>query len=468
MIFKRRQIVVFVFTLVLALSSMACFGSTQSTQTPQPPSPTSPPPPTETPIPIATSTVEIATPPVVSTFEIPVSGQVNILEINGFKDEADYWYFYGLVRNDSERTIYDLQIEVNLLDSFGTGVYSYTTNTILYYLAPGETSPFSDFTTEPFPDGETMQATLVAQNSTEAINRANLEYRGITMWVDDYNDIYLAGEVFNGNPDPVEINAIAGSLTDETGKLVTASYAYPFLDYVEPNGSGPFVMMFDAPIGQAGALTNYALYSDALITNPTSTYDISLSDKPNDYQDNNGDMHLVGSATNNNTKPMNLFLVAGAYDENRNCIDANTLYVPIPLNPGETFPYDFIMWGALDYVPAAYEAATQFNINIDWLSTYEASSQAYTLTTEDETHSFDQSIGTFNGIVVNNSGQNLTTAIVIVALYDKTSGELIATSYSFVPESMTKDASGTYEVYLYPPNDIDPANIDIVITALGQ
>jgi hypothetical protein len=45
------------------------------------------------------------------------------------------------------------------------------------------------------------------------------------MWVDDYNDIYLAGEVFNGNSDSVEINAIAGSLADETGKLVTASYA---------------------------------------------------------------------------------------------------------------------------------------------------------------------------------------------------------------------------------------------------
>ena len=74
--------------------------------------------------------------------------------------------------------------------------------------SPTSPLPFSDFTTEPFPDGETMQATAVAQNSTEAINRANLEYRGITMWVDDYNDIYLAGEVFNGNSDPVEINAM--------------------------------------------------------------------------------------------------------------------------------------------------------------------------------------------------------------------------------------------------------------------
>jgi hypothetical protein len=33
---------------------------------------------------------------------------------------------------------------------------------------------------------------------------------------------------------------------------------------------------------------------------------------------------------------------------------------------------------------------------------------------------------------------------------------------------MTNNASGTYEVYVYPPNEFNPANVNIVITALGQ
>ena len=45
--------------------------------------------------------------------------------------------------------------------------------------------------------------------------------------------------------------------------LVSASFAYPFLDYLEPNDSKPIVMMFTAPIEDADALSNYALYSDA-------------------------------------------------------------------------------------------------------------------------------------------------------------------------------------------------------------
>jgi len=484
----RRRIGLSMFTMAVALSILSCFGIVQITQpsplpsptnqiTPSPivqlspivqPSPTIQPPPTETPGPISTDTPAVATPTLVNTLAPPLTGQVNIVEINGFMDEADYWYFYGLVRNDTNRTIYDIQIEIRLMDSIGIEIYTYTTFTILNYLAPGETTPFSDFTTEPFPNGKTMQATVVGYNSTEAINRAKLEYRGITLWTDDKNDIYLAGEVFNGNADPIEINSIAGSLTDGSGKLVTASYAYPFLGYVVPNGSSPFVMVFDAPIGQADSLTNYTLFSDASTTNSASTSDISLSEKYNKYQDTNGDTHLVGSATNNTSQPISIYLVAGAYDKNGNCIDANSIFLPVPINPGQSIPYDFNMWSVLDAVPAAYDVATQFSIKIDWLSSHEAFSQSATLNTKDDTNSFNGSVGTFNGIVVNNIGYDLTTVVVIVALYEKSSGDLIATHYSYVTETMTNNSSGSYEVYLYSPYNIDPANVKIVIIALGQ
>ncbi len=193
--------------------------------------------PTDTPFPAASpTTIPIpsdtpigATPTSVSTEIPPATGQINILEINGFKDDADYWYFYGLVRNDTNQSISDLQVEVKLLDATGAVIYSYATYSMLNNLTPGESSPFSDFTTEPFPNGKTMQATVAGYNSTVAIHRANIEFRGITIWADEYNDVYLAGEVFNGNADPVDIHAIAGTLSDENGNLVTASYAYPFL-----------------------------------------------------------------------------------------------------------------------------------------------------------------------------------------------------------------------------------------------
>ena len=357
------------------------------------------------------------------------------------------------------------------MDSAGTEIYTYKTTSILYYLAPGENSPFSDFTTEPFPDGNTMQATIAGNNSTDGINRANLKFRDITLWADEFNDIYLAGEVFNGNPEPVEINAIAGTLIDESGKLVTASSAYPLIDYIEPVTTGPFVMMFDAPIGKAGELTNYSISADALITFPASTYDISISDKQFQYQDIHGDFHLVGSSTNNTSEPMNIYLVVGAYDENGNCIDASSLFVPyfpVALNPGDTLPYDFTMWGAMDYVPEAIESANTIKVFINWKATYKASSRAFELSTKDDVHTFNGGTGVFTGTVIINSGKDMTSTILTVALYEKSTGDLLATNYSFLPESLGNNGPGSTEVYLYPPADIDLQNIDVVIITLGQ
>ncbi len=122
-------------------------------------------------------------------------------------------------------------------------------------------------------------------------------------------------------------------------------------------------MRFDAPVGQAGELTNYSITSDALVTNPISPNELSISDTQLPYRDMHGDFHLVGSLTNNASEPMNISLLAGAYDENGNCIDASSLYVPdftIPLNPGDSLPYDFTMWGALDFVPEAVKSANKY------------------------------------------------------------------------------------------------------------
>ena len=44
------------------------------------------------------------------------------------------------------------KIEVKLIDSAGFEVYTFTIDTLLNYHSPGETSPFSDFSPEPYPD----------------------------------------------------------------------------------------------------------------------------------------------------------------------------------------------------------------------------------------------------------------------------------------------------------------------------
>lgn len=465
---KKWKITAVVLMMLITSVITACAGTGNATEAPQPTSAVIKPASSDTPSAVETSEIALPTTTPVEEKPLPqTANQLNITETNSFKDESDYWYFHGLVQNDMDQTVYDVQVEVSLLDVAGTEVYSYTTYTILSYLEPGEITPFSDFSTEAFPDGKTMQAEVVGFETSQGIKRTALEYSRVTTWADEYNDVYLAGVVFNKTNEPVQINDIAGTLWDGSGKLVSSSSAYPFLSYVEPNGSSPFVMMFDTPLGEAPSLTNYKLYIDAVSTDPISTYDITLSETHNKYQDSNGDMHLVGSVTNNTTEPLNIYLVAGMYDKDGNCIDANVVYMPMPVNPGETFPYDFSVWGAVDYVPTAYEEAVNYQVFVDWLSTFEAD-PTYILSTKDDANTYDGLAAHFTGNVVNSSGQDLTTALVSVSFYDKKTGELIATNLNFVPDVLTKDATAAYEVYVYPPYDNDPAETEIVITALGQ
>jgi hypothetical protein len=67
-------------------------------------------------------------------------------------------------------TRFNLKFEVKLIDSAGIEVYTFTINTLLNYHSPGETSLFSDYSAEPYPDGKTMQATVVSFNQQQPVN----------------------------------------------------------------------------------------------------------------------------------------------------------------------------------------------------------------------------------------------------------------------------------------------------------
>ena len=64
----------------------------------------------------------------------------------------------------------NLKIEVKLIDFAGIEVYTFTINTLFNYHSPGETSPFSDFSAEPYPDGKTMQIIVVSFSQQHPVN----------------------------------------------------------------------------------------------------------------------------------------------------------------------------------------------------------------------------------------------------------------------------------------------------------
>jgi hypothetical protein len=440
----------------IAISAQACI------QTPDPN--------TRLMVPTHTPQPALSTPASADAYQLPnvAAGQINVREVNGFSDEYNTWYIYGLVSNDTGQTVTEIVVEIQLWDASGKVLYTDTTNPALHTLAPGESSPFTLYTYEALSGVQIIGATIVS-SSTTTVERAQVDFFGVTLWYDaTFNDLYISGNVTNNSESPVEVNGLAASLHEASGALASANAAYPFLYYLEPGLSAPFRVMLDVPVDEGASLTDYILYADAEVTGEAELLNLVTSQEHYGYLDAYDKFHLVGLLTNNTEAYLNVRLVAGIFDDAGDCIDAAALYLPIAVSPGESMPYDFDLWGALDSSPEAYQSATQFEIYIDWYSSSEAYLTPAPITTQDDTSSFDGYSTTFSGNVLNNAGRRLDSAAVIVSLFDQASGELIATDYTYVSGPIEDGGTVPYAVYLYPQADFDPENVEFTITAFGQ
>lgn len=419
---------------------------------------------TDTPPPVS------ATPEQADSYQLPgiSEGQINLREVNGFSDEFNTWYIYGLISNDTTQWVNDVVIEIALLDTSGNVLYSDTTNPAILNLAVGESSPFILYSYEALTGVETIAAKILSYG-TSSIERATLELSGVTLWYDAiFNDVYIAGNLTNANDEPVQVNGIAASLHASDGTLVSANTAYPFLYYLKAGNSAPFRVMFDVPPGQGADFTDTRLYLDAQFTSQMQTLNLVPSQEHYWYLDAYEKFHLIGTLANNTESTLNVRLLAGIFDDAGNCIDVASLYLPVAISPGGSLPYDFDLWGALDSSRDANQNATQYEIYIDWYSTNEAYLKPVPITTQDNTNAFDGFSASFSGNVLNTAGRTLDSATVIVSLYNQTTGELIATDYTYVTGPIADGELTPYTAYLYPEAEFEPANIEFTIYAFGQ
>lgn len=463
------------FTAVIVFSIMAC-GGTAPTATLPPPPPTNtppPPPPTNTPPPPPTATLPpppepTATQPTTGGPSNIVAGQINILEVNGYLDSYGDWNIVGLVSNNTERFVNDIEIEVEIFDASNNSIFKDTTWTDLYTLAPGEVTPFELYVYDDLPNADHFVATVVGNGTTSDVTRANVEVTQSNLWLDEYNDLYLVGTLTNNSDQVASISDLAAALFDSNGALVTAGSSSVSVRYLEPGESGPFRINLSPPEDLAASLTDYRFYIDAQVYSETDKYELTFSDHY-DYLDAYGNFHLVGQITNNSTTSLNISLLAALYDDNGNVVDASSISLPISsLAPGETIPYDFDSWGPVNYAAGAYDVATKYEVFVDWYWTWDTTTELVDLTTSNDANTFDNYQAKFTGKIVNNTNAELESATIIIALYDKASGELIATDWDWIFDTIPVGASADYEVYISIPDGLTANQVEYEIIVKGE
>ncbi len=463
---SKRKVQLISFITVLVLAALACGGGSTV-------SPTALPAPTNVPAEATAVPPDPTAEPTVAPTTIPATvttGEtvdLEILMLNDFIDNFDSLNVVGLVRNNTDRIVDNIEVEVEIFDANNVSVWVETTYADLYNVVPGGVTPFSLTIYDDLANVDNYVATVVG-NSTTEFEPAALDFLNVIMVHDDNGDTHIIGELINNTGQPVELNSLAAATYDATGLIQTANYYSTAIRYLDPGASGPFRVTIT---GQEAGIVNIAdfeVYVDAQVTDAIAPFNITISDAYN-YKDVFDYPHLVGEVTNNDSVNLNISLIAAIYNANNEVIDVASVTLPISsLAPGETLPFDFDFWGPLNYLTGYNDEADSYSIEVDAYRTRETDTVLLDLTTQNDTNEFDSFSGVFTGQVVNATGGPVDNVTIVVYFRDVQTGEVIAVAYDYIFDPIADGGTADYDVYVDIPEGFDISSAEYIIIVKGE
>lgn len=456
--------------MVLSLAALACGGGGGAPAT-DTPVPTKAPKATSTPEPVVEPT---KAPKATATTETTSGGDgVTIDSDYAYIDNYDYVHVVGLLTNNTADTITNIELTLELTDANGKSLLTDSDGNpadsvpfypILYTLSPGQSTPFDYWmsTDAGEPDEYTVTVTNFEDGRAE---RGDLSIENAQMIYDADGNAFFSGELVNLTNEPVQINSFAGAATDEAGANVyAADYTFAITRYLWPAGDEggndrtPFLVTLDGPLPEEA--THWSAYWDAEIADAQDPSGVEL-DITNAYFDTYGSFHLVGTAHNTSSELLSVSLVAGLYDANGVVLDANSNTIPVYVGPDETMPWHISYFSNVNSNQDQSDALDSYTVQVDRYWTYETSFETVAFETANEDVSDDgDGLVTAAGEFTNDSGKALSSAIVLIAIYDG-DDNLVAMDYTGVYPEGDAIADGdtmTFEVSVYIDPDADTSN----------
>lgn len=477
----KRYLSLLSVILALSLAALACGGGgateTPATRTPRPPTEEVIEEPTEEPEEEPTEAVEeVPTEePVEEPTEGPgpsiVAGELAVTSLYGYVDEYDYYHVVGLLYNDTEDPLTSIELTLELVDEDGESVLtdlddnavdSVTFSPFLYTLSQGQSSPFDYYLSTDGQDTDGWEATVTVTESDDAdVDRAEMDVINDQVSVDEFGTLYLSGELVNLSDEPVQVNGLAGALADADGVLLAADASYSFARYLAPAGDEngndrtPFTISLDGPADDAETSYYYWDTDKTELLDTGADVTIDLADA---FIDEFDDLHVIATIGNEGGEVLTVQLVAGLYAEDGTVLDAATVSAPLYLGPGESIPISFDYFSSVNSNTDELDRVDSYTVQIDPYWTYETSFEVVALETSNESsETSGEGQVTFTGDVVNTTEENLSSATLVLGLYDADDNLVTSNWTSVYPEgdSFAPDDTLSWELTVYLPPGTD-------------
>ena len=466
----------FVFLSVVVVLALAMLACSIGDKTPTAVAPTDAPVKTEAPTEVPTEAPVKTEPPTQGG-----TGELTVVSAYGYQDSWDYYHVTGLIKNDSNKAVSEVELTIEMRDASGATVLkdyddnfveSTTFNPMLTTLLPGESAPYDYYIyTDMVP--ETFTVSVSGSLSGDA-TRAGVEVRNAQLIPGDNGTYAIVGELINNSSTSAKINDLAGVILDGDGNVVAADWSYDMCNILQPSGDAsgmdyaPFAITLDGPTD--GSFTDWQVYIDAVETDTEDVAPLYIS-FTNNYFDDFGDFHIVGVIENQGTDTYYTSLLGGVYDANGLVVDAGTVSVPLYIKAGEVVPFDVSYWNLVSWNDEIAASIDTFTVQIDpyWTYTvdYDLVDLTNVTTTKDERSSGQISLG---GTLVNDSGKALYNATVVGYLMDA-DDNLIAIQWTYVfPEgdAIADGDSNDFEMTFWLDPAVDPNSLTISYMVQGD
>ena len=443
--------------IALALAALGCGGTALA--------PTLPPP---------ASTVTPTSPTVIAPPTEPggiAAGSLEVRSTASYIDSFNYFHLVGEVFNGTDTPLTGIELTAYVADAAGQPtldgddqpIDGSTFSPLLYSLGPGESAPFDFFRLLPEGADTTgwQAAVSVAAQQTIALNRAAVEVVNTHVAVNPGGAVYLTGELVNPGSTPVKINSLAGALLADGVQVIAANATANFSSYLaasgDPTGGDrtPFVIGIDAPL-DAGTDARY--YVDAETTEAQTVAGGVVIEVNNRFSDEYDDLHLSATVTNNTAELLTIRLVAGLYAADGTVLDASSVSTPIYAAPGASVPVTFEYFDSLNRRAEDQALVDRVSVQVDPLWTYPIPISVADLQTANEVK---EPVGTaqysFRGDVVNSTEAELTSATVILAIFDGSDNLVSSNWMNLYPETETLKPGEAlpFDLIVFVPTDAD-------------
>ena len=265
---------------------------------------------------------------------------------------------------------------------------------------------------------------------------------------------------------------------DQAGALVTAAYVDVATRNLAPGESGPVRASLDLPPGGAQTLKSYKFFMDAVVNQPAALpldlkKDVQVISH---YSDQAGHFHLLGQITNPGSRGLMASIQATVYSDatKSTVVDAAYFNTWIPIQPGETLPFDLSSWGALNNTAGLWEQLAKQNaaivVRIEPFLTWPIDATVAKLTLLDGSQNIKDGQALFSGIVRNDLPGSINNGLVTAVLRQKAGGQIVATGSTqlTISDSAAPGKILEYSLAVPLPPNVDPAGLATELTAIGQ